>query len=273
MRKQNNSYLSVLDKQINFTSSKKGKRNVSLILGLFLSMIIIFLEPFDTNEYEADFRFLSLLGFGVLVALVSYIQSRLENSWYFKVDRVWTVSHEIKSTVLFFLVSGTVIFFYNHFIINGLSYSLAAHISYYIYIVSAMVPIITPAIVLLRQKYGERILPKLPDCIQITGKNKNEHLELQKQNLLCIQSVENYIEIFYLGEDKTTQSKTFRQTLSLVHEQLPFLEKCHRSYLLNLDGVSSVEGNSQSARICFKQSDLKIPLSKTFYKSIKSQFL
>lgn len=258
-------------KQISFISSLKKKILVSSILGLFLSIIIIFLEPFDTNEYESDSRIINLLGFGVLVFCVYLIQSILENFWYNKVHKVWQISHEIFSIIIFFICSGSVIFFYNHFFINNLSYSIGHHLGYYTYIVLPMMVVLTPLILYLRQKFGEFVIPVDPDTYVLIGKNKNEKLELKKNELLYIQAEENYINIYFIDSNNQAQSKTFRQTLSVVHEQASFLQKCHRSYLVNINQIYEIQGNSQSAKICFLQVEQKVPLSKTYYKQIKNE--
>lgn len=263
--------MSIFKRQIRFISSLNHTVLAGAILGVFLSMVIIFLEPFNTNQYNSDYRILMLLGFGVLVSCVFIIQSIFENTWYKKLNKEWLIIHEIISTTLFFACSGTIIYLYNHLIINGYSYSIKSHWWYCTHIVLAMVPIIAPLLLYLRQRFGELIIPLSPEVICIHGKNKNETLELHKQALLYIQSVENYIEIYFIDADKKLQSATFRQTLSQVHEQLSFLEKCHRSYLVNLPNIYEIEGNSQRAKISFNHVEHKIPLSKTLYKSIKSK--
>ena len=258
-------------KQINFVSSLKKKIVVSAILGLFLSIIIIFLEPFNTNEYESDQRTINLLGFGVIVSCVYLVQSILENFWYNRAHKIWQIYHEIFAVIIFFICSGTIIFLYNHLFINNLNYSIGYHLGYYTYTVLPMMIILTPLILYLRQKFGEYVIPIPPDTYTLTGKNKNEKLELQKSELLYIQAEENYINIYFIDSNHKPQSKTFRQTLSIVHEQATFLQKCHRSYLVNINQIYEIQGNSQSAKIAFKQIDHKIPLSKTYYKLIKKE--
>ena len=183
-------------------------------------MLILFLEPFDTNEYESNNRILSLLGFGALLCGVFVIQSIIENSWYNSVNKIWTVSQEILSTIIFFTFSGTTIYLYNHLIVNDLPYSMASHWWYYSHIVAAMIPIVAPLLIYLRQQFGECIIPISPNTVHITGENKNEKLDLQKEALLYIQAIENYVEIYFVDSDKKLVSKTFRQTLSKVHEQV-----------------------------------------------------
>ncbi len=240
-----------------------------LILGLFLSFIIIILEPFNTHQFRSNNRLLLLSGFGILMSSVFIVQNCFENLLYFKLKKVWRVYHEIVSTIVFFLFSGSIIFLYNSIVVNNISYTLPNHLLYLRTTVIAMIPILAPLILFLRQKFGERILPPPINSIVLIGENKNEVLELKKDELLFVKAVENYVEITFLNGSKNVVSLTFRQTLSNVSQQAPFLEKCHRSYLVNTTTIREVKGNSQSAKISFVHGNEEIPLSKTYYKQVK----
>lgn len=123
--------------------------------------------------------------------------------------------------------------------------------------------------VYLRQKFGERIVPPAESTAVLVGENKNEILQLEKQQLLFVKAVENYVEICFVNDNEKVVSLTFRQTLSNVYEQLPFLEKSHRSYLVNVNAIKEISGNSQGAKISFVAGDKEVPLSKTYYKQVK----
>lgn len=261
--------MTFLNRQIRFIASIKRKVLVGFILCVFLSFIIIFLEPFDTDQFKSDHKSLVLSGFGILIFIVFVIHSSIENWWYSRVQKVWLVSYEIISTILFFLFSGTIIYLYNRLVINQQSYSLASHLGYLKGIVLLMIPVIAPVLLYLRHQFGERIIPLSSNSILLTGENKNEILSLEKENLLFIKAFENYVEIYFVDTSNNIVSKTFRQTLSNVCQQIPFLEKCHRSYLVNMMSVKEIIGNSQSAKISFIHGENEIPLSKTYYKQIK----
>lgn len=263
--------MNFLNQQVHFIEAFKNKMLAGLLLGVFLSFIIIFLEPFDTNQYQAKYRFLLLAGFGMLLSVVFIVQSLLENKWYNRLNKKWLIIHEIAATFLFFAISGTVLFLYNHLVINDLSYTVESHWWYYSHIVVAMIPVIAPFFIFLRQKFGERIIPPSPSALTLVGENKNEELKIEKDDLLYVKSIENYIEIYFIDANKKPNSKTFRQTLANVQLQLPFLVKCHRSYLVNGACIKNIEGNSQRAQIRFHHSNKSIPLSKSFYKDIKNR--
>lgn len=260
-----------LKRQIHFTASIKRKVLAGLILCIYLSFIIIFLEPFDTSQFEADHKTLLLSGFGIFTFVVFVVQGSIENTWYFKNGKIWTISHEIISTILFLLFAGTVLYLYNRIVINGVALALSTYWRFLSVTVACMVPVFVPLMIYLRQKFGQRIVPLPKNSFQLIGENKNEILRLEKEELLFIRAVENYVEICFIDKNKKTVSKTFRQTLSNVCLQLPFLEKCHRSYLVNTSAIKEIAGNSQGAKISFVVGDKEIPLSKTYYKQIKNR--
>lgn len=197
----------------------------------------------------------------------------MENNWYFRMRKVWTVRHEIISALLFCLFSGSVLYMYNRLVVNLTYCDLATYWKFLSSTVLYMTPVFIPLMLFLRQQFGERIVPPAPNSFVLIGENKNEILRMEKEELLFIRAVENYVEICFTDKSKNVMSKTFRQTLSNVYEQLPFLEKCHRSYLVNLSTVKEIAGNSQEAKISFVVGEKEIPLSKTYYKDIRSRLV
>jgi hypothetical protein len=246
---------------------------IGFILCIYLSFIVIVLQPFDTSQFQAEHKTLLLSGFGNLIFILYVIQSSIENIWYFKKSKVWTISYEIISTILFLLFSGTVLYLYNRIVVNGIECAIETYWRFLSVTVVCMTPIFVPLMLYLRQKFGEKIIQPSSNSIILIGENKNEILRLEKEELLFVKAVENYVEICFVDKTNKTITKTFRQTLSNVGRQLPFLEKCHRSYLVNTSNISTIIGNSQSAKITFSVGEKEIPISKTFYKQIKNSLV
>jgi hypothetical protein len=265
--------LNSLKRQIHFVSSIKRKVLVGFILCLYLNFIVIFLQPFDTSQFEADNKFVLLSGYGFFTFIVFVIQGCIENIWYFRTGKRWLVYFEIITTLLFCIFSGTVLYLYNRTIVNDLKYTLETYWLFLRITVVYMTPVFIPPMLYLRQKFGERIVPLPKNAIVLTGENKNEILRIEKDELLFIKAVENYIEICFIDKNKKVISKTFRQTLSNVCEQLPFLQKCHRSYLVNTGAIKEIIGHSQNAKIVFVVAAKEIPLSKTYYNIIKNSIV
>ena len=251
-------------------ASVRKKILIGLILCIYLSFIIIFLQPFDTSQFESDIKIPLLLGYGILVFFVFVIHSIIENGWYFRTGKVWTTGREIVSTLVFCLFAGTVLYMYNRFVVNRVDLTIATYWRFLSVTITYMIPVFVPLMLYLRQKLGERIIPPPKNSITLVGENRNEILRMDKEDLLFIRAVENYVDICFIDKNKNVVSRTFRQTLSNVCEQLPFLEKCHRSYLVNISAIKEITGNSQGAKISFTVGEKEIPLSKTHYKHIKN---
>lgn len=262
--------LNSLQKQIPFTESLKAKAAIALILCAYLSFIVIVLQPFDTGQFQAQYKVVLLSGYGILTAAVFVLYGMAENVWYRRMGRFWRVLQEVVSTLLFCFCAGSVLYMYNRTVVNdGLPYTAFTYFRFLRVTVLCMIPVFVPPMVYLRQRFGEKITPPQPNSFTLTGENKHEILTLGKADVLFVKAVENYVEICFLAADKTPASKTFRQTLSNVGAQLPFLEKCHRSYLVNSDNIKEITGNSQAAKITFVSADKEIPLSKTYYKKFR----
>lgn len=258
-------------RQIHFTASLPRRILVASILGAYLSFIIIVLQPFDTSQFEAEYKTALLSGYGIFMSLVLVVHSGIESIFYKRIGKVWRVRHEIISTLVFCLFSGTVLYMYNRSVVNLKGYTLETYWRFLSVTVLYMLPVFVPLMLYLRQKFGEKIVPPAIGSIVLTGENRNEILRMQRDDLLFVGAVENYVEICFVQGGKVV-SKTFRQTLSNVGEQLPFLEKSHRSYLVNVGTIREILGNSQGAKIVFRFGDKEIPLSKTYYKNFKSSY-
>lgn len=244
---------------------------VGFILCIYLNFIVIVLQPFDTSQFETEYKTLLLSGYGILASLVFVIHGSIEKRWYVKTGKVWLVWYEMITVITFCFFAGTVLYFYNVYIVNeGKTVSRGGYLTFLFITTAAMMPVFVPPMLYLRQKFGERIIPLSDNAIILTGENKNEILRLEKEELLFIKAVENYIEICFIDQNKKIISKTFRQTLSNVCEQVPFMKKSHRSYLVNTNTIKEIIGNSQGAKITFVMGEKEIPLSKTYYKDIKN---
>tara|TARA_B100001245_G_scaffold236559_1_gene228304 strand:- start:13217 stop:14122 length:906 start_codon:yes stop_codon:yes gene_type:complete len=260
-----------LNKQIPFSYTIKSRLKIGMCLGGILAFIIIVLEPFDTNQFESNYRYLLLSGFGVILSILYIIHSALEK-WYFQIFNVaWSRKHELGSVVLYVLTSGTILFLYNYLVVNQTSYVFERHLWYYAHIVLPMSTFIVVPFLWLRNRFGEIQIPLGKNLVVIQGELNDEKLLLKKTHLIYIKAEQNYIRVCYLDEGTCLVSTLLRSTLSKSHAQAPFLIQCHKSYLVNPMKVKEITGNSQKARISLSDTLDVVPLSKSFYKKIKEE--
>ena len=110
------------------------------------------------------------------------------------------------------------------------------------------------------------------EIIHIPSHNKSEELSLNSEELLAIKAVENYIEVYANHEGKLNKT-VLRNTLKNIEESLTVVKhinKCHRSYLVNLEKVKHFTGNAQGLTLNFGESiELSVPVSRAYVKTIK----
>lgn len=99
---------------------------------------------------------------------------------------------------------------------------------------------------------------------QLKGSGKYEIITLKLNQLLFIESIGNYCDIYFL-ENEEPKKVTFRAALISFTEELPvdLILKTHRSYLVNLNKVERVLGNAQGYQLFLRGFDDKtIPVSR-----------
>lgn len=119
-----------------------------------------------------------------------------------------------------------------------------------------------PAMPAVHHETGEETL--LKDQIRLRGENANESLLLQAGQLLALQSVDNYVTVYFL-KDGGVKSVMLRNTLTNMAEQLEHyhcLFRTHRAYLVNMHHILYVSGNAQGYKLDIKGLEKKIPVSR-----------
>ena len=95
-------------------------------------------------------------------------------------------------------------------------------------------------------------------------------LSVAKENLLYIESADNYICIWYMKGD-LLKKKLMRITMKDVSEQLAEtnIVRCHRSYMINLDLVKVMRREKENIFLELGVPNVKeIPISKTYGEAV-----
>jgi len=93
---------------------------------------------------------------------------------------------------------------------------------------------------------------------------QKDSLAVKVSLLLFIRSANNYIEVYW-KEGENIKSQMIRCSLLYAENLLKeykFMVKCHRSYLVNINFLDRIEGNSQGYKIFIENITFPIPVSK-----------
>jgi DNA-binding LytR/AlgR family response regulator len=114
--------------------------------------------------------------------------------------------------------------------------------------------------------------------ITLIAENEKDTVSLPIDTLLFIESADNYSTVFYL-ETEAVKQVMLRSSLSRLETQLTaqlsslvptanFLQRCHRSYIVNLQKVKSVSGNAQGYKLAFEHAATSVPVSRKYAATV-----
>ncbi len=97
---------------------------------------------------------------------------------------------------------------------------------------------------------------------------------IKKENLLYLESAENYVNICYLNKGKVTKY-LLRDTLKKIEESFSGTEiiRCHRSYMVNFEKVKVIRKDKDGLKLEFDNPSVSdIPVSKTYITAVMQTF-
>jgi DNA-binding LytR/AlgR family response regulator len=109
----------------------------------------------------------------------------------------------------------------------------------------------------------------IEDKIVIKGKGKLDFIALKPNELVFVQSSDNYIEVNFIEKD-IIKKKIIRETISEIQRSFPFLLKTHRSFLIN--PIHFKHFKTENKKLLIEVGfGYRIPVSRNLQASIKSE--
>jgi hypothetical protein len=200
---------------------------IAILISLWLFVFAFIIKPFDDGTINFRAWFLISFGFSVMAFVCYGLLAVIQKNFYKRIGK-WNISLEITAIFLFHVLYLIGVFtFYKSPVLNG-GYTFSEFFSI-IFIKVAL--IITPVIILAR-RYLIKLIPTKEDVLIFKGENRLDILKIKKSDLVCISNAQNYVEIFYIENDKL-HSKLIRSSLKKVQDDFGFLVQIHRSHLIN----------------------------------------
>lgn len=259
---------------------------ISLGIGLFIGSFLAFFQPFNISALDIEHKIFKIYGYGLITFLITFLFLYLLPRFLPNVinEKHWTVGKEL----LFFVCMILSIACLNSLYTSVLSGSLPNVKDLGIMLANTFILGCIPTffVVLLdhnqklnkhvqaveemdidRQKEDEHIQLQIPTDAQ------HEIIELNTDQFLYAESEGNYITIFQ-ESDNEVKKGLYRFTLTKLDQALPLkhLIRCHRSYIINLQKVTEVNGNAQGFKLSVEGIEDKVPVSRKFVPIVKEYF-
>lgn len=257
-------------------------KRIRLLLILFVSVFLFFIafQPFGLNnetlvtcvKMSAYYSFAGLI-IGVLnLILIPYILPNMfkEASWTLKKNIIWGFWNFFSFASLIF-IAHNIYYSFNNFTIQVYLRHL-----YYILIIGFPLNVI---IDILKQNYllktHVRIANNLNNSLQSEKQVTPEKvlkfevdrfkvIEFAIDKLIYVEALGNYINIVF--QNNGVRKITIREPIGNIENMVcdyNYIMKTHRSYLLNINYIDKVTGDSQGLKVLLKDTDNIIPVSRS----------
>lgn len=273
-----------IDKPYPLLENSKYKWLFALLSGIFVFLFLIVFEPFGATELTA-YEYLFLAGFGVAVflgtATTYFILPKLLRAFFH--PEKWTVGKEILLLSSCILIISAFNYLHNNYMGRG----IVSYQTYFSFLKITMKIGIFPILGLVfftertlfkrNIKRAQLLANQLPPAtvgetitLQIQEESvKASPIVMQLSQFVYAQSEGNYVAIYYLDEG-TLSRKLIRLSLKQLEiqlEELSQIKRCHRSFLINIQHITSIDGNARSLTIQLEKVAKSIPVSRSFSKA------
>lgn len=123
---------------------------------------------------------------------------------------------------------------------------------------------------LVEDQHQEHSPLNLAGNITLTG-NTNETVTLDITQLLYVETVGNYVKVYYL-RDGQVRNDMLRATSKQIEDELQhyaMIVRCHRAFLVNLVQVDQIISKAGSMQLLIKHSHESIPVSRSNMAQVK----
>ncbi len=250
---------------------------VGFFIGFWLFLFFFYVEPFDMYQLPIAERRLATFGYTIVGVLTYLITIPIQRLLY-KFSGKWTFMNEGLLLLSLIVISGIIGYIFFKFIL--LENDPYAHTFTYFFTqqVIPTVFLLLPVMIFLRWIFGDKINAETISVepketkIVIKGENKAEVLHLKESELVFIESANNYVKVHYLLQDEL-KNELFRNKISVLQQEFPFLLKTHRSFLINPVHFLEWKRESSQTILILKPNVTEIPVSKTYRKALMEKFI
>ncbi|PQJ78327.1 LytTR family DNA-binding domain-containing protein [Polaribacter porphyrae] len=259
----------MLNRKYPFDPSLKHHIIIALGLAVWIFVFLYYTEPLDVGEFRDEEKFSFLIGYSCIGGLSYLLFLPFQYLILKKSANNWTIFNEFLFLFTFSICTITVSrLFYLYVVMAnernpyGLWYML---ISIFLPAIATILPII----IFGRFAFG-KYKNKQTEAkkIEIKGEGNYEGLRLFFNDIICIQSSDNYIEVFYLNGNELKKT-LIRNKLSVIADEFPELLRTHRSYIIN--PYHFLQWKTERGKLFAElTTSIFTPISNTYKNEVKS---
>lgn len=271
--------MSFLTRTYPFQQSRQLLRD-SVVYGVIIWAILYFLQPFGFSMYQGNKCLVAAI-FGLVTSCCYALYGwmvLLRITQYVKPWRVWHQGCVLLGLILFITICNLLMFSY----IFKYPISLEFFLMFLQWTVIIGIIISSLAIGI---EYNRSLRERMETLLcNTTEEQKDIYITIHDNNvrgndltipinsLLYIEAQKNNVSVCYTIDEKLTNTE-IHTTLSAVIEELKDYEnifQCHRSFVVNVNNITSSKGNSNGYQLILGKSPNIIPVSRSYVPQLKS---
>ncbi len=271
--------MSLLNRRYPFLDSQHWLKDCGLYC-FIVFLILYLLQPFGFSAYQGNKLLASML-FGIITfgcCTLFYFFAFIPLTTRVGVWKIW---HQALTTLAMIFLIGICNFLVFSFIFHySLSFYVLGLFLYWTLLIGIIITICSISISYhryLRSKL-ESLLDKTTaqqEGVSITIKDnsiRGNDLQLAINNLLYIEAQKNNVVVCH-RKDGHTERTELHTTLTAVLNDLQAygnIFQCHRSFVVNLNNITSAQGNSNGYQLKLGGCTTVVPVSRTYVPKLRS---
>jgi hypothetical protein len=251
--------------------TKKNKLLSIILFGLFIFLFLYLFKPFGLYQLKPGEQFFISLGFGFITTAVLIVYKFIIE------PAVLPETITLGKSVLWDILIASSIGAANYAYIC-IIFSLDFSFLYLLYsmwtaILVGSIPVTINYFILFNRLYKEALKEQDVKIENITWENEititagypRNDFKAKPGEIMYLCSNDNYVTIV-TNSDGAPAKNTIRGTLKSAEHELRNSSRffrCHKCYIVNLDYVEKVTGNSQNMKIRLSDSGTEIPVARS----------
>lgn len=257
---------------------------ISLLVGLFVAIVAVGVQPFGISEFLNGSKTIYLIGFGIVafvgMLIAKFVLPMVLSNFYN--DQLWTVARQVVHLSATILVVGILIMAYSNYF-NIVAFTFIDIIKA---VAIAIIPITIITFIqqnLFHNKFSttaENINSNLGSINPPNSKQLfpvmvfgeiGQKLSLIPNQLIYAETSKDSTDFYWqslMGIEKTTVQTPLAQVEKELAAHPQFI-RLHRKFVINMRGIHKVEGNARGYRLRIARTKHEIPVSWKFHKKLE----
>lgn len=262
------SFLPIINREYFLPDTSKIRVLLSAGLGLSVFMILIIYVPFGFNSItERLQKTLLALAYGGIAFLVLYVGLVFIKRTKAIKGKLWQI---IVTLIILQFFAGILSMFFNNVINSNPYFDFFLRYQAIVFMTGILpncylILFMESNYYLKSHTINSHKAKKANKLITIQDQNPDKNLTILPDDIIYIQSQDNYIKIEWKSSEDIVKSTMLRATLNSAIAALSSYDsiiQCHRSYLINLNYIEKVKGSALSKTCVLHYSESTIPIAR-----------